>query len=270
MVVLGSAVIGLVVDQMAKGIEEEASRYKASYSAKKMDTIYVRGQNSRKNILTIIRYQGDELMTERQADPTYPNRELPKKKLSCAEIDKKPNETKKTLKSVELEIEIKRDGARKAYQLKPKKITLKRTKAKVKAFRWLVPWSWWMALDKSEGVIELNAKVVLTALIKDKDKIKTVDLIAADLPLGKFNLDKDIIEVEIDDVVSDWFFIPDYDSKDTDFGNRPFIARVTLEESDDFGDILGKVAKGVSDRKKDIINVIIDSGGINGGTAVGK
>ncbi|MCH7651005.1 MAG: hypothetical protein IIA63_07585 [Nitrospinae bacterium] len=239
-----TAIAGLLIDRVAEGIEQESSRYKSSYSARNLDNLYKKEQNQvlRKfTELNLVRFEGQKIVKD-----------------TCNDLRGKSKEDLKRLdlvKSLELTIEITKHSITSAYELKPTKLRLKKTKAKVSDTRWYLPWTWWMYLDKSTGKIDMIATVSISIVVKAKEVAKTQDIIKVDLPLlKKASLDENFENFEIKDISSGWFMLPDADFSATQ--SVPVTVNVTITESDDIGDTIGKVAKKVSENKETVVNFI--------------
>lgn len=250
-----AAGIGFLVDRVAASVEEEASRYNASYSARARSTLILDTGGVKFNSLRLVRFHGEEvsrgckdLQSHRRINDAIP--------VSYPE------------KALELIILIKsgRSGSL-VHELKASKITINKTKAKVREVKWFVPWSWWMLLHRREAMVDLKTTIKLSAMVQSSEGLKPVDLIASDLKLGKFNLDKDLYDVEIKDSSSGWFAFPSVDSSKEQGKLMPITASVSLTEADDLGDVIGKAGKKITENKQAIVNVILESLETNKGTS---
>src|SRR5205823_14688700 len=146
-----SAAIGLLVDRVAQGIKQEATRYKASYSARQRSNLYIFDN-------TQVRWKFSEIRLVRyQGTPKHPVG-----KADCQ--DWKTQVPEGVVKASEVKIKLQPSENNKALELIPTEITLHRTKAKVRSVRWYVPWSWWMLLDDTSGQVDLNIKISISVL----------------------------------------------------------------------------------------------------------
>lgn len=251
-----SVAAGILVDRVAKAVEKEGERYKASYSARVRDKFYkispdMFGNDQKKrtfNTIRFVRFQGDNLSTLTEKGE--------KVSKSCEDLQTVMSTAENTAIAMELILDVSLDEDAEAYEIKPSNLTIKKTKAKVKSWKGYMPWSWWMWFDSSQGKVDLKASVTLSAIGKSKEGLEPVDVIAVDIPLGKRDLNEKIINVDIKDGTSGWFIMPAVQNK---LDLLPVTVSVTVSESDEIGDVIGNAAKQISENKKQITNVILDS-----------
>ncbi|HMX90931.1 MAG TPA: hypothetical protein PLY42_06180 [Nitrospira sp.] len=234
---LATAAVGLLVDRTAAAIKKESERYKASYSARETKDLLIMKDASTTvlnwDTLTFVRYLGKDA-----------------KNRTCADLKNDPS----VEKAVEFISKVDRDKS----EITAESLTLNKTKAKVASTRWFVPWSWWMLIDRSSEKVELKATVVMSAIAQTEKGSQPKDIISADLPLGKYDLDDDVSAKPIKDVSSGPFVIPALECKATPCTGPKTTVTVTLTESNDLGDILGDASKKVTDNKQSIINFVLE------------
>lgn len=227
--VVATAAIGYLIDRTAAAIKDEAKRYQSSYSARETNVLGNTEAEQWKQ-LTFVRYLGEKAATKK-----------------CKELDPANTELEK---AVQLEAEL---TTGQTPEIRVTKLTLNKTKAKVASVRWFVPWSWWMLLDRSSQKVDLKATVVMSAIVKTDKGSQSKDIVSADLPLGKHNLDDKNIgsALPINDVSSGPFVLPQSES-----GLRTTVT-ITVTESNELGDTIGDAAKKVSDNKQAITNFVL-------------
>ena len=83
------------------------------------------------------------------------------------------------------------------------------------------------------------------------------DIISADLPLGKHLLKDAIQTLDIKDVSTGPFVLPNPGCKPACSGLHT-TATITITESNELGDIIGDASKKVADNKQSIVNFVLE------------
>lgn len=232
-----SAVVGFLVDRTAAAITDESKRYHASYSARAEALLASRIDPNSVTVhpheLTFRRYlAGDKELISSQ---------------SCTDLRNA---------STQIALEVKGELSADPVEFRITEVTLNNTKAKVASTRWFVPWSWWMLFDRSSHKVDLKATIAVNGLAPTDQGVQSKEVIAVDLPLGKFDLDETIQKRKLADVSSGRFPIPNIQcSKDCDLNA---IVTITLTESNDLGDVIGDAAKKVAENKQSVVKFVLE------------
>jgi hypothetical protein len=275
-----SAAIGFIVDRIADGVEEEAGRYKTSYSSRTTFSLFEEAPGNTFNptldSFELVRWIGkmakektcsgiEELFDEKDKTRTVTEKSTQKEIVEQL-LRKKEVENKVVLEEA---MRISFNMHSKNYpiwEVTGDYILLGKTRAKVSEPQILVPWSWWLPLSKSSGKIDLNATLAIGGVITTKDGLKHSDFIKVDMPLGKkFELADEegkFNKIDISDVTSGYFVIPGPKTKDDDKNVVPITLSLTINESDALGDLIGKGSKKISDNKQQIINFSLEKFGL--------
>lgn len=254
---LAAVAAGFLVDKAAAAIQDEANRYKASYSATAktkfveggqviQDLVFTRWRvkqgslTSCQDLETATVKQGEaenyEAMSrdhlQRAANPNSTEAARGdfrnEAQVYALSAQKKRNESETISKALgasalfNLVLRVEEVlGQRTVYQLNPVRLSVIGVKAKVRAISYFKPWSWWMALDNKSGIVELKAKVALSTIVIGKEGAKPTELLLVDLPLGEIDLNKDTKVKALNIQPPGWFILPIAGERDTNSSVSP-------------------------------------------------
>lgn len=250
---LAPVIVGVFVDQVIKGLEQESKAYTASYSGRSSSHLYRRSAGSdpsqHARDLTIIRYFGQDAT-------------------DCAPPEPKQDKVKLSEFAARIQL-IQGDGDYRMIQLVPTRFQLEGTKAKVSAFR---------------SQVDINAQVTLASFVARKsgsatpEAIERVELIKADFPIGRVDLDRPVsmTEAQLAHLKTDLVPLPMVTLGGAPPGGGqgaaaqrlslflPVNATMTIMEADDFGDVIGDTAKKLSENRQKVLEGILKTLGLGG------
>ena len=239
-----SFVIGWAIDQTAKILEKEAGRYTATYSARNSGDLYEvsSDRSSAKKKLggfTLTRFSGPDVG------------------LGCGKI-----QASEKVFELKAQIEVNTDGN--AVQVIPTQMYLAKTKAKVPALTWW-PHTWWRALDRNSGKVELSATIVMTTIRESTESVTQEAVMKVDIPLGRYKLTMTPINANLAGTASGWFPLPHIKDAKTQLitTGLPTTVTVTITESEKLGDVLGKASKEMINNKQKFTDEILKLIGLN-------
>lgn len=229
------AVAGLAIDQVAKGIESESKRYKATYSGRTRGILLSR--------------RGDAIS-------------LGAKQVKIIRTIR-PNENE-PIEAINVTIGIFPTFDKGAIYLQPIEVEMLRSKAKVAWPRWWsLLWTWWMypwmGLDKDAFSIDVNVQLELEVIASTETARKASPLGTVDFHLGKCRVDrltgsgKDGCQWNdrFEELTSPFLGLPVLDGNGD--GDLLLNVRATVIESNDLGDVIAKGSKEVKDRREDLL-----------------
>lgn len=236
--------IGVVIDQVAKGLEAESKLYKATYSGRTSSVLL----NARKaGELVDFRFAEQGIKIQRFYGE-LPATECPGIKESDEAKIKEEEKAWEQYRVMQFEAKFEPTKSLETFRIIPTLFELKKTKAKV---------SWF------SSEVDMNIQITLTGYAKEDKKSppKQVDLAQVDFPMGKMNISKRIHKEALGHLASGSIAVPTPDKteikfpgSDTRLSLVPINATITVMESDDFGDIIGKSAKTLTENKAKILD----------------
>lgn len=258
-------VLGFAVDQVVKGLEEEAKLYSATYTGRTSSFLWLADTSTDPVSLTLLekrlrldRYVGDGVQGIKC--PTYEYGEDNKGSV--------PTENSKGVADIlenfrTMSVQLRMDpGDKKNQTIKvtPELFHLRKTKAKV---------SWW------NSKVDVNVQLTLTSVLKEKDgkgnsTNKIIDIAQIDFPMGKHNISKEHEITELDQLASGLISLPSINLEEVkkDLGGQigkvvPLNVSLKIMESNDFGDVIGKGATLVKDNKAKIVEEFLRKMGLD-------
>lgn len=284
--VVAPIAIGFAVDQVSKGLEAEAKRYKASYSGRASSYLLKVSQATGQTMTPASPAPPPSApgtpatLPPPQSTPVPPPSPLSKVELLHQKMridryhgdvskahgcpanlsgpERKLADAIKAERTMGFEAEMELSSNLDAIRITPTVFELKDTKAKVSIFN---------------QNVDVNVQVTLSTLVKEnKDgAAKQADIAQIDFPVGKLKLSDDIKPPSLSQLRSSWYAVPrltlppppDDPSKFAVVG--PLNLTITVMESNDFGDVIGQGAKLVSDNKTKIVDELLKALGLKKG-----
>ncbi|MDR4484361.1 MAG: hypothetical protein R3B95_14320 [Nitrospirales bacterium] len=272
--IVAAAGVGLLVDRIAEGIKEEAGRYKTSYSGRKTFRLFLDSPGKEMNpaidTFELVRWVGKEMQNKscKEIEALFsPEEKLsPKTKNHLLRIKK--DEKDQTVIEETIRVGFKFSAINQPiWEVTGDYLLLGKTKAKVSQPKIWAPWTWWLYLSDSAGKIDLSATLAIGGVITTKDGVKHSEFLKTDMPLAKnvdlHDVDEEPNQIGIKDVTSGYFVIPASNKGSQDEKDRvPMTLSLTINESDDIGDLIAKGSKKVSENKQQIINFSLEKFGL--------
>ena len=246
--IVGVAAIGFAVDQLAKAIETESKRYKATYSAR-TTTEFWRATGSGKGKKYGQRVEG--FVFERFVGEKT-------KTASCNPAGRSEGTGGLGKPVMAFEAAFAFSEQKDAMKVIPRQFSFVKAKSKVAEPEWRYPWSWWMFLDEGKGKVDLDVQVAVDAVIDNQ----LVDVARIDIPIGKVSLygPTSMKGKQLADKSSGWIPLPKTRAprgEASDFGPTNVI--VTVIEANDLGDVVAKGANELSKSKAKISSGIVNA-----------
>jgi hypothetical protein len=215
---------GALIDRVAGAIETESKLYKATYSARLPEKLFVVTPDGK------IQLRFDEISFSRFAgDP---------KITSCADAQKaKP--------AMQFIVRVNPDPAEGNLRFTPQSFEYRQSRAKIAAW---------------DSKLDINVQLQIVALTADKDgKKSSSDVARVDFPIGRVPIGTEhkAGPDQLKPLASGWFALPTF----TKPSSGPFGAvtlMVTVMESDNLGDVLAKGAKSLRDDKEKLIEKLLE------------
>jgi len=245
--VVAPIIAGIVVDQVAKGLEEEAKRYKASYSGR-ASSYLLKVTPASSGAAAKVELVQKRMRIDRYHGNVSKEHGCPRDLSDALRTTRATQIESERAMSFEAEMELGKNGE--AIFITPTVFELKRTKSKVSAFR---------------NKVDVNVQVTLTTFVKDDKATKQADIAQVDFPIGKIELADSAKPPAVRHLRSGWYFVPL--SPGSVSGSMPqFIGplnlTITVKEADDFGDVIGQGAKTVSENKAKIVEGLLKALGL--------
>jgi hypothetical protein len=239
--------VDLLIAEVAKGIEKESERYKATYSGRNIGVFSLRESE-----LLFITFEtpapkGCGELQDVQWDNNISS--------SIGEMKDWP-----AVNNVFI-VKILAASSR-AIRLVPQYVALKTSKSKVAWATSPYPWHWpaaivwgpWYLFDRDIAKVDTNVQISLKAVATDeKTGNKLVDMGTVDFPLGKRLISDPFFKEKesLESLGSGWIPLPPYDPKAAN-PIIPMDITVTVIESNDLGDVIAKGATQFKEKKDDI------------------
>lgn len=215
---------GFVIDKLSGAIETESKLYKATYTARLPEKLFVVTPDSK------IRLKFDEITLSRFAgDP---------KVTSCAN-------TSTAKPAMRFTVELNPDPAEGNFRLTPKELEYRQSRAKIAAW---------------DNKLDVNVQLQMVALAPDKDgKKSSTEVAKVDFPLGRVPVGTEYraSPEQLKPLASGWFSLPSFTKPATgQFG--AITLTLTVMESDNLGDVLAKGAKSIRDDKDKLVEKLLE------------
>jgi len=225
---------GFLIDQTADAVDREAKHYKATYSARAADELFVyRTRRDAKGALQAVKQQrltGFRFARFAGGSALADCAAARKSKASAA-------------MSFEAAFDISDGGS---LKIRPTSFTYDKARAKV------APWA---------SGLDVNVQVSVSVATLSGDGVKgSAEIGRADFPMGKMRLGADIRrdEVRLSHLVAGWYPLPDFalpGIAGSTFG--PISVMVTVIEADELGDVLAKGAKSLRGKKAKLVEKLL-------------
>lgn len=263
---LAKPAISWAYDKVVSAVETEAGRYKASYSGRNSVMLYTKVSDDEASVINKIvvkrfMLEGDQKVTVGSAVDVCSQSQLAP--VFRAEYD---------VESLYL-----KDVNVFEARIKPIKFTVLGTKAKALGKSWSRPWSVLANLDHRYAKVDMSVRLKLSAAVYGDDGKRTEkDVITADFPIGKINLNAEHVNANYQGNPSAWVQLPAVGTvpgsnckfaADAKKGDKPTCTpellfgpatiEATVSESDELGDVLSKQVTNAKEKKDKTLDDLI-------------